>query len=65
MDPIVGRFIGEVKKTLAANAEDAMQFPRHEPFEHGVQVGTYQGLRLSLEILESILRDVTDEEKRS
>lgn len=65
MDPIVGRFIGEVKKTLAQNAEDSMQFPKADPFGHGTQVGQHQGLRLSLEILESIMRDTNEEEKRS
>lgn len=65
MDPIVGRFIGEVKKTLAETAEDSMMYPKGDPFEHGVQVGKYQGLKFSLDILESILRDLNDEEKRS
>lgn len=65
MDPIVGRFIGEVKKTLAETAEDSMMYPKGDPFEHGVQVGKYQGLKFSLDILESILRDINDEEKRS
>ena len=65
MDPIIGRFIGEVKKTLAETAEDSMMYPKGEAFEHGAQVGKYQGLRFSLDILESILRDISDEEKRS
>ena len=65
MDPIIGRFIGEVKKTLAETAEDSMVYPKGEAFEHGVHVGRYQGLRFSLDILESILRDISDEEKRS
>lgn len=65
MDPIIGRFIGEVKKTLAETAEDSMMFPKGDQFEHGRQVGTYQGLRLSLDVLESILRDISEEEKRS
>lgn len=63
MDPIVGRFIGEVKKTLAENAEDSMMYPAGDPFLHGVQVGKYQGLRLSLDILESIMRDINEEER--
>lgn len=65
MDPIIGRFIGEVKKTLAETAEDSMLYPKGDSFEHGVQVGKYQGLKFSLDILESILRDINDEEKRS
>lgn len=65
MDPIIGRFIGEVKKTLAETAEDSMMYPKADPFGHGAQVGTYQGLRFSLDILESILRDISDEENRS
>ena len=65
MDPIVGRFITDVKKTLEEHAEDSMVFPKSEPFDHGRQVGVYQGLRLALDHLENILRDNTEKEQRS
>jgi len=56
-DPTIGRFIGEVKSELTTSAKDAMLFPKSEPFDHGVQVGRYQGLQLALDILETMLRD--------
>jgi len=34
-DPIVGRFIGNVKRALAEHAEDSMKFPKADAFEHG------------------------------
>lgn len=62
MDPTLGKFIGEVKKTLAETAEDSMMFPKGDSFEHGVQVGKYQGLRNALEILESVMRDQQEQD---
>lgn len=65
MDPIIGRFIGEVKKTLAETAEDSMMYPKGEAFEHGVQVGVYRGMVNALAILDGLLADADDKEARS
>lgn len=64
-DKVIEQFIKEAKEALAEMAEGAMQFPRSEPFPHGVQVGKYQGLQFALEILESILSDDKEKEKHS
>jgi hypothetical protein len=45
-------------------AESAMLMPRAEPFEHGVQVGTYQGIQLALEALESLVEEEHAKEVR-
>ena len=64
-DPIIVHFMVEAKKALAEMAEDSMVYPKHEPFEHGVQVGKYQGIRFALELLDSILRDEAEKENHS
>jgi hypothetical protein len=64
-DKLIPQFIGEVKVALAEIAQDSMQFPKRDPFEHGTQCGRYQGLNLALEILESVVREDIEKEKRS
>lgn len=58
-------FMVEARKALTEMAEDSMMFPKPDPFEHGVQVGKYQGVRFALELLESILRDDAEKENHS
>lgn len=62
MDPVVGRFIGNVKKALAEHAEYSMRFPKPDPFEHGRQVGIYQGLGIALDHLEDVLNSTQEEQ---
>ena len=64
-DKIIERYVGEVKRALADNAEGSMMFPKAEPFDHGVQVGKYQGLNFALELLQGVLRDDDDKERNS
>lgn len=64
-DQLTSRFIGEAKQALAEIAEDAMLFPKSEPFGHGEQVGKYQGLKFALEILEDLMRDNLEKERNS
>ena len=64
-DQLITRFIGEAKAALAQIAEDSMSFPKSDPFGHGEQCGRYQGLKLALEIMEDVLRDNYEKEKRS
>jgi hypothetical protein len=64
-DRAIAEFVKEAKEALVEIAEGAMQFPRSEPFLHGVEVGKYQGLRFALGILENILSDVKEKEKHS
>jgi hypothetical protein len=64
-DRLLARFTGEAKEALAQTAADSMKFPKSDPFEHGVQCGRYQGIQFALDILEDILRDNLEKEKRS
>ena len=64
-DRDIVRFIGEVKKAKEEQAHSAMAFPKAEPFDHGVQVGVYQGLGQALEIKDAILRDIEEKERQS
>ena len=62
---IIQALVGAIKDQQVDIAESAMMTPRAEPFAHGMQVGTYQGLQQALETLNSILRDDYDKEKHS
>lgn len=64
-DQTISVFIGEAKKALAGMAEGAMQFPKADPFEHGVQCGRHQGVQFALDILDNILRDKFEKESNS
>jgi hypothetical protein len=64
-DPTVARFIVEARQALAQIAENAMRFPKADPFEHGSQVGRYQGLDFALEIMNDILRGDDEKERNS
>lgn len=59
------RFLHEAKKALGQNAEDSMMFPKADPFEHGVQVGKYQGMRMAMDLVEDIIRDNLEKENHS
>lgn len=55
-DPVV-KFIAEARRRLQEQAEAAMTMPKSDPFEHGVQVGRYQGAQSSLDLLTAILKE--------
>ena len=63
-DRLINKFIGEVKHAQTELAADAMEFPKQTPFEHGAQCGAYQGLKLALDILESIIQDTHEADSK-
>ena len=60
---VITRMISAVKDTMVETAESAMLQP-FDANRMAVTVGRYQGLKSSLDILDSILRD-TEEKERS
>lgn len=54
-DKLIGLIIAGLKDEIDRQAHDSLQFPKAEPFEHGLQAGIYQGLKLSLSIVENVL----------
>jgi len=42
-------------------ADDAMRFPKADPFEHGTQVGTWAGLENAIQLINAIYADGDDE----
>jgi len=54
MDKPTLLFIQSVKEEQATRASASMMFPKADSFEHGVQVGMWQGLQLALSILDGI-----------
>lgn len=54
MDKTTLLFIQSVKSVQESRASASMMLPKADPFEHGVQVGVWQGLQLALSILDEI-----------
>lgn len=62
---LIGAYIGALKHEQAEIAEAAMLRPKKELFELGESAGRYQGLERALEILEDILSDEREKERKS
>lgn len=57
MDRTILRIITALKDEQQKLLESLGDFPKKDPYEHGVQVGVYQGLKKFSEIIESVLND--------
>lgn len=62
---LISQFISEVRQRMMDHAEGSMLRPKHDLFELGESSGVYQGLNISLQILDSILSDDLEKEKQS
>ena len=62
---LLHKVVSKLEETQLELARTSMQFPKAEPFDHGVQVGKYQGLQLALELIDNILRDDNKKEQDS
>lgn len=62
---LISRYIGEIKQCMAEHAEAAMLRPNRELFAAGEASGIYQGMRKSLDVLEALLSDQLEEERKS
>ena len=57
MDRTVHSIITALRGDQQRILESLGNLPKSDQFDHGVQVGTYQGLRRAIEIVEEILDD--------
>jgi hypothetical protein len=57
MDRTVASIITSLKAEQQELLEAMGDFPKSDQFDHGTQVGNYQGIRKALEIVESVLND--------
>jgi hypothetical protein len=64
-DQIIQRFMSKVMESMVDLAEGTMMSPPDGEFRIGQAAGRYQGLRQSLDILNSILADNEEKERRS
>ena len=53
-DPITNA-MSSIEKMLDNHAHASMEFPKPDPFEHGLQVGKYFGAQAALKILQDVL----------
>lgn len=60
MDSAVFKVLQKLKEQSTTQLKGLGDFPKADPFEHGVQVGTYRGLEQAI----SILIDTTEEDAR-
>lgn len=59
MDQTLLSAIVALKDEITVSLTALGDFPKKDPYDHGMQVGTYYGLRRALEILEGTLNDET------
>jgi hypothetical protein len=64
-DRIIGDILRNIKGKLDEQAHGSMEFPKAEPFEHGVQVGIYSGLLDALSIIDAVLSKDEEAERNS
>lgn len=64
MDATIARVIGALRDASRAHLQGLGDYPKSDPFEHGVAVGTYRGLEASLNTIETVLLDIAEEDKR-
>lgn len=64
MDSVTAAIIGALKRERQTLLETMGDFPKRDPFDHGVQVGQYQGLGGALAIIDGVLDDQLKEEAR-
>lgn len=64
MDKTISKIIGAVQLRVREQLQGLGDYPKTEPFEHGVQVGNYQGLQAALDVIEKVLSDEENEEAR-
>jgi hypothetical protein len=55
-------FMVAVQQRLVDDAEAAMHCGSADPFQHGVQVGHWRGLKVALEMLVDIINESDDKE---
>jgi len=55
-DPTV-EALAKLRAAQQEHAMGAMQYPRKKRFDHGVEVGVFQGLQQAIEIVEAALKD--------
>lgn len=53
----LNKIIAELRETQQEYANGAMQFPKPDPFEHGVQVGVWRGVQLALDTIDAVLSE--------
>jgi len=61
MDKVTLEIISALKEACDEQAHTNMQFPKSKKFEHGIQVGNYQGLQRALQIIENAIREDDDQ----
>lgn len=52
---LLSKLIVSLREAQDKQAHDSLRFPKSDPFEHGRQVGTYQGISQALDILEGVV----------
>lgn len=63
MDAVTLAFLAKIEALKAERAQGAMEFPKSKKFEHGVQVGFWQGLDAALNLMKDVL-DADQEAER-
>lgn len=64
MDQTVQKIIGAIQFKVREHLQALGDYPKADPFHHGVAVGTYQGLDRAITIIEQVLNEEAEAELR-
>lgn len=64
-DRLLSDYIGRLRADMDEQAHGSCRFPKADPFEHGVQVGKYQGMEGALKLLTSLIEEQDQQERSS
>jgi hypothetical protein len=64
MEKTVAAIIGAIQAGTREHLQALGDYPKAEPFEHGIAVGTYRGLDLAIQIVEKVLNDEAEDDSR-
>ena len=64
MDATTHKVLIQLRQEMSSHAEASMQFPKDQPFDHGVQIGEWRGLQRALQIVDAVLKDTEETEAR-
>jgi hypothetical protein len=60
--------VHQIIQALSADMQDELQalgdFPKPDPFEHGLQVGRYRGMQFALGRISAVLNAEAEEDSR-
>ena len=63
-DRLLGQIVQNLRQELDKKAHGAMLFPSADLLHYGIAVGNYQGLQAALEVIEGVLDEDAERDRK-